>query len=94
MKVFICLQALDMLTTMIALQLGGREINQLVQAFIAGFGAFWGLLILKSASVFLVAMFSQWSAFGPKAVWRMLNFIYAIVLCSNAVVLVGLWGKL
>src|SRR5438128_2484386 len=80
---FLALQALDVLTTMMGLQLGARGGS----AFISGllqFGALNGLLISKGLSIILVAAVA---AFGRGLLMRILNPWYAALVTWNMVVI-------
>jgi hypothetical protein len=81
--VFLALQALDVLTTMMGLRLGAREGS----AFISGllqFGPLTGLLMSKGLSIILVGAVA---AFGRGRLMRVLNPWYAALVTWNLVII-------
>jgi hypothetical protein len=81
--VFLALQALDVLTTMIGLQLGAGESSIFINRLLR-FGVLNGLLISKGFSIILVVAVV---AFGRGRVMRFLNPWYAVVVTWNLVVI-------
>ena len=92
LTLFIALQTLDILTTMIGLQLGAQEgslfIGRLMQA-----GPLAGLLISKILAVFLAALAMK---FKRPRVIVVLNFWFAVLVTWNLamIVLSGLGVRL
>jgi hypothetical protein len=80
--IFIVLQALDMITTILGLHLGAKEgafISRLMQ-----FGPVRGLLISKAISLILV---SAVVAFGKGRLMRFLNPWYTAIVTWNLIVI-------
>jgi hypothetical protein len=80
---FLALQALDVITTMIGLNLGAGEASTFVNRLLQ-FGPLTGLLISKALSIVLVATVV---AFGRGRLMRILNPWYAVVVTWNLVVI-------
>ena len=83
MQAFMVLQALDVLTTMLVIGVGGgAELNPLICEFVALFGLIGGLI---AAKVFAVALALRLKKMLPVA-----NLLFAAVVAWNLLVLVGL----
>jgi hypothetical protein len=80
---FVALQALDILTTMIGLQLGAGESSAFVNRLLR-YGPLPGLLLSKGISIVLVAAVV---GFGRGRLMRILNPWYALVVTWNLVVI-------
>ena len=81
--IFLALQALDVLTTMIGLNVGANEGSMFINRLM-NFGQLPGLLIAKGFSIILVAAVV---AFGRGRLMRILNPWYALVVTWNLVVI-------
>jgi uncharacterized protein DUF5658 len=80
---FIVLQALDILTTVLVIRVGGgAELNPLICKFVAQFGLIGGLI---TAKVLAVAIALRLRKLLPVA-----NLLFAAVVAWNLLVLVGL----
>ena len=83
MQAFIVLQALDVLTTVLVIRVGGgRELNPLMCKFVALFGLIGGLI---AAKVFAVAIALRLRKLMPVA-----NLLFAAVVAWNFLILVSL----
>lgn len=82
-QVFVFLQILDVLTTMIALRNGGFETNPIVKQFMS-FGPAEGLIAAKLVVVAIAAMMLCWQRYR---VVSLANYVYAVVVCWNLTVL-------
>lgn len=83
MLAFIVLQALDVLTTLLVIRVGGgSELNPLICKFVALFGLIGGLM---AAKVLAVAIALRLRKLLPVA-----NLLFAAVVAWNLLVLVGL----
>jgi hypothetical protein len=80
---FLALQALDVLTTMIGLQLGAGESSAFVNRLL-NYGPLSGLLLSKLISIVLV---TGVVAFGRGRLMRILNPWYALVVTWNLIVI-------
>ena len=80
---FLALQALDVLTTLIGLNLGATEGSTFVNRMLQ-FGPVTGLLISKGFSIVLVAAVV---AFGRGRLMRVLNPWYAVVVTWNLLII-------
>jgi hypothetical protein len=80
---FLALQALDVITTMIGLNLGAGEGSTFVNRMLE-YGPLTGLLISKALSIVLVAAVV---AFGRGRLMRVLNPWYAAVVTWNLAVI-------
>ena len=80
---FLALQALDVLTTLIGLNLGAGEGSKFVNGLLH-YGPLTGLLISKAISIVLVAAVV---AFGRGRLMRILNPWYAAVVTWNLIVI-------
>ena len=87
--VFVFLQALDVLTTMLGLRLGAQEGSFFI-ARIMQFGTLPGLLLAKLISIILV---SAVVAFGRRQLLRRLNLWYAGLVTWNLAMIFLLGGK-
>ena len=79
---FIVLQALDLLTTLIAFHYGAFEVNPLVGRLTTSFGQTGGVLLSKVIAVLIVLRVR-------KLMW-LANLFYLGVVCWNTFVLVAL----
>jgi hypothetical protein len=82
-QVFLFLQVLDLLTTIVVLKLGGYEANPLVSYFMR-LGPVGGLVLAKSVVVALGAGI-VW--FNRHRVVFLANYAYAGVVCWNLAIL-------
>ena len=80
---FLFLQALDVLTTMIGLQLGAQEGSVFVKRLF-NFGPFAGLLVSKAISIVLVTAVV---AFGRERLMLRLNQWYAVLVTWNLIII-------
>ncbi len=80
---FVALQALDVLTTMIGLNLGAGESSAFVNRLL-NYGPLSGLLFSKLISIVLVTAVV---AFGRGRLMRILNPWYALVVTWNLIVI-------
>ena len=85
-QVFLLLQLLDFLTTVLAMQFGGRELNPLIRHFM-DVGAVTGLVVAKVA-VIGIASFVLW--LQRRRVVLIANYFYAGLIVWNLVVLLSL----
>jgi len=83
--VFLALQALDVLTTIIGLNLGAGESSAFVNRLL-NYGPLTGLLLSKAVSIVLVAAVV---GFGRGRLMRILNPWYALVVTWNLLVIFG-----
>jgi len=81
-SVFILIQLLDLLTTLVVFRIGGYEANPMVATLIANLGRTGGLVMSKLIA--LVLMLGV-----RKRLW-MVNLIYIGVICWNLIVVVSL----
>ena len=79
---FIVLQALDLLTTLIAFHYGAFEVNPLVARLTTSFGPTGGVLFSKALAVLIV--------FRVRRLMWLANLFYLGVVCWNTFVLVAL----
>ena len=79
---FIVLQALDLLTTLIAFHYGAFEVNPLVARLATSFGPTGGVLFSKALAVLIV--------FRVRRLMWLANLFYLGVVCWNTFVLVAL----
>ena len=82
-QVFLFLQLLDLLTTIVVLRLGGYESNPLVSYFMA-FGPVGGLILAK---VLVVAVGAAIVWYNRQRVVFLANYAYAGVVCWNLAIL-------
>lgn len=82
---FVGLQALDLLTTLVALHHGGFEANPLVAHLTMSFGRFRGLLVSKLIAVAI--------AMGVKKLLWVVNLFYAGIVGWNILILLALPSK-
>jgi uncharacterized membrane protein len=78
---FIALQALDLLTTMVAFRMGAYEVNPLVAHLTFTFGRFRGVLISKLIAIGI--------AMGVRRLIWVVNVFYAIIVLWNSMTLVA-----
>jgi hypothetical protein len=83
--IFLALQALDVLTTMIGLNLGAGESSAFINRLL-NYGPLTGLLLSKAVSIVLVAAVV---GFGRGRLMRILNPWYAVVVTWNLIVIFG-----
>jgi|ERR1051326_504325 uncharacterized membrane protein len=76
---FIALQALDLLTTMVAFRMGAYEVNPLVAHLTLTFGRFRGVLISKLIAIGI--------AMGVRRLIWVVNIFYAIIILWNSLTL-------
>ena len=87
MIAFVVLQALDVLTTLLVIRIGGgAELNPLICKFVAIFGLTGGLL---AAKFFAVAI-----ALRLKKLLAVANLFFAAIVSWNFLVLLGLHFKI
>ena len=82
-QVFLFLQVMDLLTTIVVLRLGGYEANPLVNYFMR-LGPVGGLIVAKSVVIALGAAI-VW--FNRHRVVFLANYAYAGVVCWNLAIL-------
>lgn len=73
---FVALQALDLLTTMIAFRMGAYEVNPLVAHLTVAFGRFGGVLISKLIAITI--------ALGVRKRLWIINIFYALIILWNS----------
>jgi uncharacterized membrane protein len=78
---FIALQALDLLTTMVAFRMGAYEVNPLVAHLTLTFGRFRGVLISKLIAIGI--------AMGVRRLIWVVNVFYAIIILWNSMTLLA-----
>ena len=78
---FIGLQALDLLTTMLAFRMGAYEVNPLVAHLTLVFGRFRGVLISKLIAIGI--------AMGVRRLLWVINVFYAIIILWNSMTLLA-----
>jgi hypothetical protein len=83
---FVVLQIADLLTTVLALKLGGVEANAMVQAFMS-VGPYTGLILSKLVVLSLALGFALWS---KQATLRHANVVFAAIVAWNLTVIVRL----
>ena len=83
---FVVLQSADLLTTVLALKLGGVEENAVVQAFMS-VGPYAGLILSKLVVLSLALGFALWS---KQATLRRANVVFAAIVAWNLTVIVRL----
>lgn len=78
LALFLYLQILDTLSTLVVLHLGGTELNPMIRFFLrAGPGGLW---FVKS----LIAVFAVWvRAYFPERARAALNSFYVIIVLLN-----------
>jgi uncharacterized membrane protein len=74
---FIGLQALDLITTMIAFRMGAFEVNPLVAHLTVTFGRFRGVLISKLIAIAI--------AMGVRKLIWIVNVFYAAIIVWNSI---------
>ena len=79
---FVALQALDLLTTMIAFRMGAFEVNPLVAHLTVTFGRFNGVFISKLIAIGI--------AMGVRRLIWVVNAFYVLIIVWNSINLVGL----
>ena len=83
---FIVLQIADLLTTVLALKLGGFEENVMVRAFMS-VGPYAGLILSKLVVLSIALGFALWKKQAPL---RYANVVFAAVVAWNLTVIVRL----
>ena len=83
---FIVLQLADLLTTVVALKLGGVEKNVVVRVFMSG-GPYAGLILSKFVVLSLALGFALWR---KQATLRYANVVFAAIVAWNLTVIVRL----
>ena len=78
-SIFIALQAVDIITTLIAFRLGGTEQNPLVASFLS-IGAIPGLLLSKAA---VIALASLAVSYGKGRRLHLANVAFTLVVVWN-----------
>jgi hypothetical protein len=79
---FVVLQALDLVTTLIAFHFGAFEVNPLVGRFTSAFGPAGGVLVSKLIAILIV--------FRVRKLMWIANIFYLGIVCWNTVVLLAL----
>ena len=82
-RVFISLQVLDILTTLLGFKLGASEANPMLVHLFHTFGVFSGLIIGKlvvSSAIFLYLNYRD----NPK-LWTLTNFCFRLLIVSNLI---------
>jgi hypothetical protein len=79
---FVGLQALDLLTTLLAFRMGGMEVNPMVAHFTVIFGRARGVVISKLIAVVI--------AMGVRRLLWVVNIFYAGIVFWNVIVLLAL----
>ena len=76
--IFICLQCLDLVTTLTVFSRGGVELNPIVSALMPWTGRLWAVLISKATLVFLILLLNR-------RIWvlRFANILYTCVVAWN-----------
>lgn len=82
---FVGLQALDLLTTMLAFRMGAFEVNPLVAHLTVTFGRFRGVLFSKLMAIVI--------AMGVRKLLWIVNILYAAIVLWNSINLLGLSTK-
>jgi hypothetical protein len=82
---FIGLQALDLLTTMVAFRMGAFEVNPLVAHLTVTFGRFRGVLISKLIAIVI--------AMGVRKLIWCVNIVYAVIILWNSINLLDAFVK-
>lgn len=88
MQVFVFLQILDVLTTVLAIQLGGQEKNPLM-GHLMHLGALQGLLVGKAAVVGIGGFILYQQRYR---VLKLANYFYASVVTWNLLIVLALTG--
>lgn len=83
-QIFLFLQVLDLLTTIIVLQRGGYEANPVVRQFFSA-GTLEGLVLSKLLVVGIAAAVVFWQRYR---VLFLSNYVYAAVVCWNLLAVV------
>ena len=83
---FIALQIADLLTTVLALKLGGVEKNVVIRVFMS-VGPYAGLILSKLVVLSLALGFALWS---KQATLRRANVVFAAIVAWNLTVIVRL----
>jgi hypothetical protein len=78
-EVFVFLQLLDALTTLVGIRMGAQETNPTIRYFME-FGPVYGLLICKFG-VFLLGAYCIWRQ--RQNVLRTVNYIFAAIVVWN-----------
>ncbi len=86
MRLFAVLQALDLLTTLLAFHLGGYEANPIVRPFLA-LGPVGGIFAVKA--LVLALGFICWR-YGRLSVLNKANWLYAAIVVWNATAILHL----
>ena len=73
---FVALQALDLLTTMVAFRMGAYEVNPLVAHLTVAFGRFRGVLISKLIAIGI--------AMGVRRLLWIINIFYLVIILWNS----------
>lgn len=76
---FCGLQLLDLVTTIAAFNLGGSELNPLVDGFVSQFGKGGGLLVAKLLCLALAGACVRWK---PGAMMKA-NYVYGVIVAWN-----------
>ena len=79
---FLVLQALDLVTTLVAFHLGAFEVNPLVGQLTTIFGPIGGVLVSKAVAVLI--------AFRVRRLMWVVNLLYAGVVCWNTMIVFAL----
>jgi hypothetical protein len=85
---FLCLQALDIATTLVGLHLGANE-SSIFVARLLRFGPLSGLVLSKGLGIFLAITALR---FNRERVIRFVNFWFAAVVGWNLVIIMSLPG--
>jgi Domain of unknown function (DUF5658) len=86
--VFVCLQAMDILTTLLFLHHGVREGNPLIRAALAGSGQPVAALVMAKAFAIALAAFA-WRSGRKGMLWKLNFFFMACVGWNLVAALVG-----
>ena len=80
LAIFIALQVSDIITTLLILRNGGRELNPVVKCFIDRLGAVAGLIVIKLLAGAIL---------GYAVYAGAVNAVFVFALCALYVVVVG-----
>jgi len=79
---FVVLQALDLVTTLVAFHFGAFEVNPLVGRFTSAFGPTGGVLVSKLIAILIV--------FRVRKLMWIANIFYLGIVCWNTAILLAL----